>query len=274
MILLRRRVRPDHPSRVMSAAPGRCEHRGLSLNGRVTWLGHATALVELGPLRVLTDPLLRGRVAHLRRHVPVPEPPRELDAVLVSHLHRDHADGPSLRLLPGVPVIAPAGSGAILRGMGAREVVEVDVGDRVPLAGGHVLAVEAAHDGRRSPLHKELPALGFVVEHGARVYFAGDTDLFDGMAGLRPLDVALVPIWGWGPNLGPGHLDPREAAEATARLAPRIVIPIHWATYLPYGRGSDDPLLSDPGPAFAAHAAELAPAVRVAMLEPGGSLDL
>jgi L-ascorbate metabolism protein UlaG (beta-lactamase superfamily) len=57
-------------------------------------------LIELGTLRVLTDPVLRGRVAHLRRRVPVAEPPGRLDAVLLSHLHHDHADAPSLRMLP------------------------------------------------------------------------------------------------------------------------------------------------------------------------------
>jgi L-ascorbate metabolism protein UlaG (beta-lactamase superfamily) len=204
----------------------------------------------------------------------VPEPPRDLDAGLVSHLHRDHADGPSLRLLPGAPVLAPAGAANVLHGMGARGVIELEPGDRVDLGDGTVLAVPAVHDGRRSPLHKELLSLGFVVEGDLRIYFAGDTGLFDGMADLRPVDVALVPVWGWGPSLGPGHLDPREAAEATALLEPRIVIPIHWATYLPYGRGEDDPLLREPGPAFAAHVSELAPAVEVALLAPGEALDL
>jgi L-ascorbate metabolism protein UlaG (beta-lactamase superfamily) len=243
--------------------------------GRITWLGHATVLIELGPLRLLTDPVLRSRIAHLRRHVPAPEPPDRLDAVLLSHLHRDHADGPSLRRLPrDVPVVAPAGTARVVRGLGAGKVIELRAGERLPLEGGTVIAVPAEHDGRRSPLHPAVDALGFVVERGPRVYFAGDTDLFEGMADLRPLDVALVPIWGWGTSLGPGHLDPLGAARAVALLQPRVVLPIHWATYLPIGYRSDHALLREPGPAFAAHVAELAPATRVALLKPGEALDL
>jgi len=241
----------------------------------IAWLGHATALVELDGLRVLTDPLLRGRVAHLRRHAPTAEVPERLDAVLLSHLHRDHADGPSLRLIPpAVPVLVPAGAGAVVRGLGVREVIELRAGDRVPLAGGTVEAVHAEHDGRRSPLHAPIAALGFVIEGGARVYFAGDTDLFEGMGGLGPLDAALVPVWGWGPSLGPGHLDPDGAARAVARLRPRLAIPIHWGTYLPFGYAPGHPLLRLPGARFAARVAELSPEVRVALLAPGESVEL
>jgi L-ascorbate metabolism protein UlaG (beta-lactamase superfamily) len=242
---------------------------------RVSWLGHATALIELGPLAVLTDPVLRGRVAHLRRHVPPADTPDRLDAVLLSHLHRDHADGPSLRLLPpDVPVIVPAGAAGVVRRLGVREVIELRAGESLPLRDATVTAVPAEHEGRRSPLHSSVPALGFVVERGTRVYFAGDTDLFDGMAELAPLDVALLPIWGWGGSLGPGHLDPRAAARAVALLRPRVVVPIHWGTYLPLGYRAGHPLLHDPGRKFAEHVAELAPDTRVELLLPGGSLDL
>jgi L-ascorbate metabolism protein UlaG (beta-lactamase superfamily) len=243
---------------------------------RITWLGHATVLIEMDGVRVLTDPLLRGRVAHLRRHAPVPAVPAGLDAVLLSHLHRDHADRPSLRMLsPATPVIAPAAAARTVRRFGVREVRGMRAGERLPVATATVLAVPAEHDGRRSPLHPKAPALGFVLEQdGRRVYFAGDTDRFPAMAELGPLDAALVPIWGWGPSLGPGHLDPDAAADVVALIRPPLVVPIHWATYLPMHLGAGHPLLRAPGERFVAAMARLAPDVRVALLAPGESVEV
>jgi L-ascorbate metabolism protein UlaG (beta-lactamase superfamily) len=135
----------------------------------------------------------------------------------------------------------------------------------VTVGGVCVTATEADHDARRMPW-APADGLGFVVD---RVYFAGDTDLFDGMAaiGARGLDVALLPIWGWGPRLPPGHLDPQRAAEATRLLAPRTVIPIHWGTYLRAGMRRGD--LAAPARAFAQAVATAAPDVEVATLAPG-----
>jgi hypothetical protein len=76
-----------------------------------------------------------------------------------------------------------------------------------------VRATHADHEGGRGFLGTEVAALGYLIRGSHQIYFAGDTDLFEEMATLAPdLDVALVPIWGWGPSLGPGHLDPRRAA--------------------------------------------------------------
>jgi L-ascorbate metabolism protein UlaG (beta-lactamase superfamily) len=244
--------------------------------GRITWLGHATAIIDLDGIRVVTDPVLRRRVAHLRRHAPAADAPSALDAVLISHVHRDHADGPSLRRLPSrVPVIAPAGSRRTLRRLGVRRVIAVRAGERVAVGAGTVLAVHADHDGRRTPVHASAPALGFVVEQaGRRVYFAGDTDWFEGMVDVAPVDAALLPIWGWGPSLGPGHMDPERAAAAASLLRPRLVVPIHWGTYLPLGFRRGHPLLSDPGTTFAEAMRRRAPGVRVEFLRPAQSVDL
>jgi len=112
---------------------------------------------------------------------------------------------------------------------------------------------------------------------GRRVYFAGDTDLFTEMAALaRPrLDLALLPVWGWGPTLGSGHLDPVRAADAAALIHPRAVLPIHWGTLYPVAmhRFRPRPLI-DPPHAFAAAVARVAPDVRVEVLAPGGALEL
>jgi L-ascorbate metabolism protein UlaG (beta-lactamase superfamily) len=100
--------------------------------------------------------------------------------------------------------------------------------------------------------------------------------LFDGMATLAPaLDLALLPIWGWGAKLGPGHLDPLDAARAVALLRPRIAVPVHWGTFLPIGMGRRlGANLHDPPHRFAQHAARLAPDVEVRILTPGETTSL
>lgn len=232
-------------------------------------------LLELGDVRLLTDPVLRRSVIHLRRHGPVPEPPGRLDAVLLSHLHHDHAHLPSLRLLNRqVRVLAPRGAGAWLRRAGFRGAEELAAGARTEVRGVEVTAVPALHDDRRRPVGGvRARPIGFVVGGERRVYFAGDTDLFDEMAELAPLDVALLPVAGWGPKLAPGHLDPERAARAVALMRPRLALPIHWGTLSPrYTKLG--PWFSEPPHAFAAQVAELAPDVEVRVISPGESVEL
>jgi L-ascorbate metabolism protein UlaG (beta-lactamase superfamily) len=246
----------------------------------VSYLGHASVLLELAGARFLTDPVLRDRLGLLRRRAP-PVPPRafaSIDAVLISHLHLDHLDLPSLRRLPrDVPVLVPGGGGSLVRRRGFGRVYEIAAGETVQLAGAEVTAVPAEHSRRRrpGPWSAEADALGFVVAGASRIYFAGDTDVFAGMAEIAPVDVALLPVWGWGATLGPGHMDPEAAARALVLLRPRIAVPIHWGTLFPIGlaRWRSD-RLTEPPHAFARHAARLAPEVQVRILEPGATLDV
>jgi L-ascorbate metabolism protein UlaG (beta-lactamase superfamily) len=234
-------------------------------------------LVEQSGVRLLTDPVLRSGIAHVRRRVPVPdlEELRDLDAILISHAHADHLDIASLkRLEHRGPVVAPRGCAGMLVRAGLPEVIEMDAGERCTIAGIEVEAVPAEHDGRRHPLSKYMPALGYILHGPARVYFVGDTDLFDGMAGFAGrVDVALLPIWGWGPRLPAGHLNPESAARATALIRPDVVIPIHWGTLRSVGtRPEDDP--STPAQTFAANVASLDVPTEVRILGPGESTPL
>jgi L-ascorbate metabolism protein UlaG (beta-lactamase superfamily) len=233
---------------------------------RLVYVGHATVRIELDGTRLLTDPVLRNRTVHLRRHTPVdPAAVADVDAVLVSHLHYDHFDRASLRRLGrDVTVVVPRGARRLVRGF--RDVREAAVGDELQVGGVRIRATHAAHPGGVRPTVWSAPALGYLVSGSRTVYFAGDTDLFDGMSALAPdLDLALLPVAGWGPRVGPGHLDPERAAEAVRRLQPRLAVPIHWGTLATPGQRPSD----EPPEAFRRLAADVAPDVEVRVLRPG-----
>jgi L-ascorbate metabolism protein UlaG (beta-lactamase superfamily) len=240
----------------------------------VTWLGHATVLLEIDGVRLVTDPVLGKRAGPLVRIAGRIDrgTPGRVDAVLLSHLHADHADVPSLRRFGDVPVCAPAGSGAWLRGKRLSDVRELRPGQVTAVGALRVEATPAEHSGKRAPLGPEAATLGYLVGGSTSVYFAGDTDLFDAMSELAGrVDVALLPVSGWGPTLGPGHLDPERAAQAAAAIAPRVAIPIHWGTLaLPRpARRLADPWR--PALDFAALCNRDAPDVQVRVLAPGES---
>ncbi|WP_432494831.1 MBL fold metallo-hydrolase [Kineococcus gypseus] len=276
---------------------------------RLRWLGHSTAVLDAAGVRVVTDPVLRGALAHLRRRPPLPDPEHSADPtlVLLSHLHHDHLDLPSLRRLRPRWVVAPPGSAAWLqgrlRGRGSA-VAEVDVGRSVlvrdcPAGPLTVTALPARHDGRRTlgrltgaPAHA-LPVGHLVRLPGAfparpaaeggtdlLLWAVGDTGAFEGLAesvlaaaGRAP-DVALVPVGGWGHTLGPHHLDPEQAAALVVRVRPRVSVPVHWGTFAPAG------LARTMGERWTAPGARFARAVRAAgvpgavLLRPRAAVDL
>jgi L-ascorbate metabolism protein UlaG (beta-lactamase superfamily) len=247
------------------------------LSATIHWLGHATAVIELDGVRIITDPVLRNRIAHLRRRVSLPGPvqPEAVDAVLISHIHQDHLDLPSLkRLGREARLIVPVGAARIVWRHGFRHVDELRPGEAATVGPVRVVATPANHNGFRPPFGPRAACLGFIVEGSEAVYFAGDTDLFPEMASLGRVDVALLPVWGWGPTLGPGHLDPQRATEALARIRPRIAIPVHWGTLHPITLSSrHHAYLHTPPLEFAAIAAEQTPDVAVQVIAPGGVLE-
>jgi L-ascorbate metabolism protein UlaG (beta-lactamase superfamily) len=251
----------------------------MSAPTHLTYVGHATVLIEMDGVRVLTDPLLRDRTGPLRRYRSRIDAAwhRPVDAVLISHLHWDHFDVPSLRRLGrGTHLIVPKGAARYLTRQGFRRVEEMRAGERARVGSVHVEATLAHHTGFRPPLGPRTECLGYVVRGRKHVYFAGDTDLFAEMSELRDgLDAALLPVWGWGPMLGAGHLDPRRAAQALALLRPRLALPIHWGTLCPIGMGWTRPrFLTHPPHAFKRHAARLAPDVDVRIAAPGQRVSL
>jgi L-ascorbate metabolism protein UlaG (beta-lactamase superfamily) len=248
----------------------------VTTSASVRFVGHATTVLELGGVRIATDPLLRTTLGPLERHGAPPEERwfDDLDAVLVSHGHPDHFDPWSLARTAGrSAVVVPRGLGRAAARAVDGEVVEVVAGERFAIGRVEVDVVPARHwitpgTPRAQPVGYLLQAPG-----SPSVYFAGDTGWFPGLDLLAGrVDLALLPVWTWGPHLGPGHLGPRSAAAVLGRLGATGAVPIHWGTLYPrrLSRVWDRPL-RQPGVRFAGHAAHLAPAADVRVLQPGAS---
>ena len=256
---------------------------GIPSGLRVTWNGHSCfELVTPGGTTVVLDPFFAN-----------PNSPKTADAVaacdllLVSHGHFDHmgdAVAIAARLRPAWPCIHEM-SLWLARQLpgGSDQVIGMNKGGTVEAAGLRISMTTADHSAGdwnaagETTLYLGDP-VGFVLEleDGARVYFAGDTDLFDGMRELGPVDLALIPIWGWGPGLGAGHLDPARAADAVALVRPRVVVPIHWGTYFPIhlGMRRQPGFVKLPPAQFLAALEKAAPDVEARVLAPGEGTEL
>ena len=248
----------------------------------ITWLGHATVVLDLDGTRVVTDPLLRPHNGPLRRRGPAPrqEQWHDADAVLISHLHHDHAELPSLRGYEG-PVLTAEENAAFLRrrhvhgGVGLGEEWYDVEGSSV-----QVRLTKAIHGARPMP-HRPNAANGHLVRTpDLRVWVAGDTELFDGMAEIPelaggPIDLAVVPVGGWGARLSAGHLDAGRAAQACALVGAAVAMPYHWGTlYAPGTSTVPRGWMDAPGKAFPGRLAEHAPECKPLVLRPGESATL
>ena len=292
----------------MSGGGGARQRPAMKLRGRaqpdsplirVTWLGHASVVLDLDGVRLVTDPLLRRHAGLLRRRGDQPDADvwRSTDAVLLSHLHHDHAELGSLRLLGDVPVLtAPSSARWLtergLRGVGLRntdwfrvdargpgELVRDRLGSEpVPVGGGVRVRLCPAVHGHRPMPHRPNAANGHLVRGAsACVWVAGDTSVYPGMLRLpdlagAPVDVALVPVGGWGPRLSEGHMGPLTAARACAFVGARFAVPVHWGTlHAPASTRLPPGWMDRAGDAFAAALAREAPDCLPIVLRPGES---
>ncbi|HVV49339.1 MAG TPA: MBL fold metallo-hydrolase [Polyangia bacterium] len=217
---------------------------------RLTWLGHASWLVQLGGRSLLVDPMFGEAVSVIyRRNGPVPLGPKELPPIaaqLVSHNHYDHMDAPSLRAV-GAPVVVGLGNARLLDGLPA---TELGWWDAVDVGGVRVTFVPSQHWSRRG-LADANRALwgGFVIESGGLcVYHSGDTAYFEGFAEIGRrfpnLDAALLPIGAYDPQwfMSKQHMNPEEALRAFQDLGARKVVAMHWGTF----KLTDEPLDEPP----------------------------
>ena len=209
---------------------------------QVTFVGHATVLVEIDGEFVLTDPVFSDRVSIVKRLGPVGLDLAELPpltAIVISHSHYDHFDLPTLKQLdPAVPIIVPPGVKSLARSLGERDFQDLDHWQHWEAAGIRITAVPAHHFGGRLMVDSFLRSCnGYVIErNGMAVYFAGDTarfNPFDEIGNRFDLDLALLPIGSYRPELFMrwSHLRPVDAVNAFKDLRADYMIPIHWGAF-------------------------------------------
>ena len=265
---LRTRIQPDPPRGWLPRrTPSIVVPRAPSGYRSATWVGHATVLLQLGALNVLTDPVWGDRASPLRwigpRRLTPPGlafdalPP--IDIVLLSHNHYDHLDAPSVRRIakrfPDASWLCPLRLGELLRSFGVRHVAERDWWQTVGAPGFMATCTPARHFSARG-LRDSGDTLwcGWTIAaDGVRVYFAGDTALHPEFAAIAantgPFDLLMLPIGAYEPRwfMESLHMNPEDAIEAyralTAVSAARPpCLALHWGTF----RLTDEPVEEPP----------------------------
>ncbi len=234
-----------------SADPRQSWQRAPASGLRATWLGHSTVLLEIGGLRVLTDPVWGPRASPLRflgprRFQPVPIPlarmPR-VDVVVISHDHYDHLDFPTIRALASidVPFVTSLGVGAHLEawGVAPERITELDWWEthHVPGSGVAVTAAPSQHFSGRSFKSRNNTLWSSLVIRSERhgVFFSGDTGLTTQYAEIRerlgPFDLVMLEVGAFHPAWGDIHLGPENALKAFSLLGGGVLLPVHWGTF-------------------------------------------
>jgi N-acyl-phosphatidylethanolamine-hydrolysing phospholipase D len=250
-------------------APGRVPNDGAFLreNARhsvptLTWIGHATLLVQMDHISFLTDPIWSDTASPVsfagpRRFVPpgvalADLPP--IDFVVVSHNHYDHLDLATLGALAerdrATRFFVPLGNAALLRDNGVENVVELDWGESREHAGVRIHCLPSRHWSKRGLGDDDRALWSSWAVTGAerRVFFAGDTGYFDGFSriasALGPFDLAALPIGAYLPAemMRESHMNPEEAIQAAVDLAARRSVAMHFGTF----DLSDEPLDEPP----------------------------
>jgi L-ascorbate metabolism protein UlaG (beta-lactamase superfamily) len=255
---------------------------------RITYIGHATLLLELGGVTILTDPNFDATLGRILPRVSAPgialEKLPALDAILLTHAHADHLSFDSLERLPrNIPLFAPPVIAQWLRRLGHTHAVDLAPGEQTSLSGVLIYAASATHRGNRYGYDRwRSSANMYLLDAGPETaFFAGDTALVGDTHHLvervlwkenRELDLALLPIgyapW-WKPGFRKGHLTSDDALTLFERLRARVFMPYHWGTFRHVTASAYDAInrLRDQ---LKSH--HLSAAVRI--VEPGDSLEL
>jgi len=211
----------------------------MSTQSQVTYIGHATCLLEVDGLSLLTDPIFSQRALMLRRKQPLPMPANQIpvpSAIVVSHAHYDHFDIPSLKFFPStVPIVTARGLGRLISKFVRNPVVEIshDATEQI-LPDLRMTAFPVNHSGFRLTGLTYRGTNGYWIEmKGKKIFFPGDTGYRDDFKSFRNPDLALLPIGPCEPAwfMRKRHLNPEDALRLANELDSKLTVPINWGTF-------------------------------------------
>ena len=239
------RRKPSQTVPIVTATPG-TSTEGL----HITWLGHATCLIEIEGRRVLIDPIWNDRCSPSRfvgpkRLHPMPFPLAalpEVDAIVISHDHYDHLDMDTIRALArdqSAPFLLPLGVGAHLQRWGVPDerIIELDWDEQATVAGITFTLTAARHfSGRGFARDRTLWGSWVIAGPRRRVFYSGDTGYFDGFARIGaehgPFDATLVQVGAYGEGWPDIHMTPEDGVRAHVDVRGGLLIPVHWCTFV------------------------------------------
>ncbi|MDP3279051.1 MAG: MBL fold metallo-hydrolase [Deltaproteobacteria bacterium] len=223
----------------------------------LTWLGHASWLVQIAQTSVMIDPVLFARIAlTVQRHagpgLTLAQLPT-IDAVLITHNHMDHMDAPSVMALakqcPWATFVVPEGLRPWFVRHGIERSVELPWWSSTKVGGVKIQAVPSQHWSRRGLLDEDRTHwCGYVIEgDGRRVYHTGDTAYFTGFsqiaARVGAIDAAMLPIGAYEPRwfMRSQHMNPDDAVRAFEDLRATRFVAMHWGTFMLTDEPLDEP---------------------------------
>lgn len=218
------------------------------------WIGHATVLLRIGGMTVLTDPVLSSRIGlglglftggpkrHVAPALNISELP-PIDLILISHAHFDHLDRPTLYRLPkNIPVVAASQTQDLIRDLGFERITEMSWGEKLRVGCLYLTARPVQHWGARTFYDRYRGYNAYLIESETKkVLYAGDTAYFQGFRDLPPVDLAIFGIGAYNPYIA-AHATPEQVLQMADDCHAERILPMHHSTFRLSHEPMDEPI--------------------------------